>query len=99
MYHGLALLLQGTPQILYGDELEYNDRDKFMKWDNVQPGCGFTNSSSVPRQKCTHTVKHALAYGGSDTSLLRMYEKLIKVINNSDSNIIFNHNVKLIYPN
>lgn len=65
--------------LLYGDELEYTQDDNYMKWDNTQPGCGFTNSTNSVSMKCTHTVKHALAYGGSETSLLRMYGRLIKM--------------------
>lgn len=76
-YHGLALLLKGTPIILYGDELEFKRMDLFMKWDNTN-GCGFTNSSTILRHNCTNSVKHGQA-DGSDTSLLRMYEQLVKL--------------------
>lgn len=81
VYHGLALLLKGTPILLYGDELEYTKQDKYMNWDKMLPGCGFTNSSvPLPQlRNCQKTVKRAFAYGNSDASLLRLYERLIKL--------------------
>lgn len=81
-YHGLVLLLKGTPFILYGDELEYTKNDKVMKWDKT-PGCGFTINNKTSLE-CTNTVKHASAYG-SDKSLLKMYERLIKLRTNEPS--------------
>lgn len=51
-----------------------------MKWDNSRPACGFTTSNLTnSNEKCENTVKHAQAFGGSQLSLLKIYETLIRL--------------------
>lgn len=65
-----------------------------MKWDNSNPACGFTTNETT-FDDCNYTVKHAQSYG-SNKSLFKIYEKLIKLRTNEPSfkwgNIGINNN-------
>jgi hypothetical protein len=76
LYHSIALLLKGTPMILYGDEIELKDNDLFMKWNN-QINCGFSSSNAKSNQiECSNNVGMKLARG---ETLPRIYKKLSKL--------------------
>jgi glycosidase len=77
IYHHLALLLKGTPFLLYGDELEFKKEDAYMKWDKSR-GCGFSSSNETLQLSCKGNVREAMAHGSHD-SLVRFYKKLIKL--------------------
>jgi glycosidase len=72
LYHSIALLLKGTPIILYGDEIELNQNDEFMKWNN-EINCGFSSSNLSKQSNCDNNVRKKLARG---ETLPRIYKKL-----------------------
>lgn len=74
--HGMLLLTKGTPFILYGDELEFDNEDKFMKWDNTV-SCGFSKNASVATH-CDNSFQNAFSHG-ADLNLFGMYKKLTQL--------------------
>jgi len=72
LYHSIALLLKGTPIVLYGDEIELSKNDEFMKWNN-EINCGFSSSNVSKQVNCDNNVRKNLARG---ETLPRIYKKL-----------------------
>lgn len=72
LYHSIVLLLKGTPIVLYGDEIELNQNDEFMKWNN-ENNCGFSSSNVSKQANCDNNVRKKLARG---ETLPRIYKKL-----------------------
>jgi hypothetical protein len=78
LFDGLAFLLRGNPVILYGEELEYLNKDKYMRWDTSN-NCGFNkNGSAIEDLDCKNSVKSAIAHGSGET-LFNVYETLLKL--------------------
>lgn len=74
--HGFALLLKGTPFILYGDEinLKSSDNKRIMKWDSSF-NCGFSRNNTELIQECSKNIEEELSHGAENT-LIRMYKSL-----------------------
>ena len=72
----MLLLAKGTPFILYGDELEFDNADKFMKWDNTV-SCGFSANASVATH-CDNSFQNAFSHG-ADLNLFGMYKRLTQL--------------------
>ncbi len=80
LYQSLLLLLRGTPVLLYGDELKYNNKDKYMKW-STNLNCGFSkyrDSTVDELNSCDDNAKEAFAHGSGPT-LASIYQTLIKL--------------------
>lgn len=76
--HGLSLMLKGTPFVLFGDELEFSNEDKYMRWDS-SINCGFSTNKSINiEQNCEHSVQDSFSHGAGQ-NLVRMYKQLTQL--------------------
>lgn len=72
--HGMMLLLKSTPFVLYGDELEMDKKNQFMKW-NSAANCGFSSNKTVSVGDCTNTANDLTSHGAGN-NLVKIYRQL-----------------------
>jgi len=75
--HGVVLLLKGTPFVLYGDELEFDNSNEYMRWDSSL-NCGFSTNKTVLIENCEHSVQDSFSHGAGQ-NLVRMYKQLTRL--------------------